>query len=78
MTCRELTTTIDQAAPGPVSRVGAMASGLWQAYMRWATRRATARILYSLDPRTLKDIGINESEINSIVYGADGDHRRRR
>jgi uncharacterized protein YjiS (DUF1127 family) len=55
-----------------------MATGLWQAYMRWATRRATARILHSLDARTLKDIGINESEITSIVYGTDGDRRRRR
>jgi uncharacterized protein YjiS (DUF1127 family) len=78
MTCRELTTTaMDQATSGYTTRMAATASGLWQAYMRRRTRRATARILRSLDARTLKDIGISPGEIDSVVYGPNGDRRRR-
>ena len=52
-------------------------AGAWQAYWEWQRRRATVRILSSLDERTLKDIGINPSEITSYAYG-DPDHRRAR
>jgi uncharacterized protein YjiS (DUF1127 family) len=51
--------------------------GAWQAYWQWQRRRTTVRILSSLDERTLRDIGINPSEITSYAYG-DPDHRRRR
>jgi hypothetical protein len=34
-------------------------------------------MLASLDERTLRDIGISPSEINSCVYGKDGDRLRR-
>ena len=52
-------------------------TGAWQAYWEWQRRRTTVRILSSLDERTLKDIGINPSEITSYAYG-DPDHRRAR
>jgi uncharacterized protein YjiS (DUF1127 family) len=49
----------------------------WRAYWEWQRRRTTVRILSALDERTLKDIGIDPSEITSYAYG-DPDHRRRR
>jgi len=48
----------------------------WQAYWAWQQRRTTVRILSSLDERTLRDIGINPSEITSYAYG-DPEQRRR-
>src|SRR4029453_7743572 len=50
---------------------------VWRAYWEWQRRRATVRILSALDERTLRDIGINPSEITSYAYG-DPDQRRRR
>jgi uncharacterized protein YjiS (DUF1127 family) len=41
----------------------------WRAYWRRRAERATQFILQSLDDRTLKDIGIDRSEIDSVVYG---------
>lgn len=41
----------------------------WRAYWRRRAKRAT-QFLQSLDDRTLKDIGIDRSEIDSVVYGA--------
>jgi uncharacterized protein YjiS (DUF1127 family) len=58
---------------------GALKAGLrraWQAYWAWQQRRTTVRILSSLDERTLRDIGINPSEISSYAYG-DPEQRRR-
>jgi uncharacterized protein YjiS (DUF1127 family) len=49
----------------------------WQAYWEWRARQATILILRSLDRRTLHDIGIAPSEIESLV-GACGDDRRPR
>jgi uncharacterized protein YjiS (DUF1127 family) len=50
---------------------------VWQAYWEWQRRRTTVRILSALDERTLRDIGINPSEITSYAYG-DPEQRRRR
>ena len=36
---------------------------------RWYTRRAAIRQLYSVNGRTLSDIGVNRTEINSAAYG---------
>ena len=52
-------------------------AGAWQAYWEWQRRRTTVRILSALDERTLRDIGINPSEITSYAYG-DPEQRRRR
>jgi uncharacterized protein YjiS (DUF1127 family) len=49
----------------------------WRTYWEWQRRRTTVRILSALDERTLRDIGIDPSEITSYAYG-DPDHRRRR
>ena len=48
-----------------------------QVYMAWSYRRATLRMLSQLDERTLHDIGMSRSEINSIVYTEHDDRLRR-
>jgi uncharacterized protein YjiS (DUF1127 family) len=48
----------------------------WRAYWDWRARKATIVLLRSLDRRTLADIGIAPSEIESIVSG-DCDRCRR-
>ena len=42
----------------------------WEAYWSWRAKRATVAILNTLDSRTLKDIGVSASEIESAVYGS--------
>jgi len=48
----------------------------WEAYWSWRAKRATVGILKTLDRRTLEDIGVHASEIESAVYGS-ADRRRR-
>ena len=74
MTSAHVTCTARRTTAG-----GALKTGLvraWQAYWVWQQRRTTVRILSSLDERTLRDIGINPSEISSYAYG-DPEQRRR-
>jgi len=50
----------------------ALAAGvrhLWHAYWEHQARRATVRMLESLDDRLLKDIGIDRSEIQPAMLG---------
>jgi len=75
MTCRELTAVADRAPPTLVPGFGGRFAGLWRSYLDRRARRATVRILHSLDARTLRDIGISPAEIESLVYGR-GDHLR--
>lgn len=49
----------------------------WRTYWERRARRATVLILHSLDERTLHDIGITPSEIESCVYSGNGDRLRR-
>jgi uncharacterized protein YjiS (DUF1127 family) len=51
-------------------RVGGAVQLAWRAHWRRRAARATLHILRSLDDRTLKDIGIDRSEIGSVVCGA--------
>jgi uncharacterized protein YjiS (DUF1127 family) len=44
-------------------------SRLWTRYWKRRTRVATVAILWALDDRTLKDLGLHRSEIGSLVYG---------
>jgi uncharacterized protein YjiS (DUF1127 family) len=41
---------------------------LWKAYMARRVRSAAKIALYQLDDRTLKDIGLHRSEIDSAVH----------
>jgi len=48
---------------------GALASlvAVWKAYVAWRARSAAKNTLYQLDDRTLKDIGLHRSQIDSAV-----------
>src|SRR5262245_35810618 len=48
----------------------------WRAYALWWERRAAVHELHKLDDRTLKDIGVNRSEIEWVVYGQDATRLR--
>jgi uncharacterized protein YjiS (DUF1127 family) len=77
MTCKELTATADRGSPTLAAWFAEGAASLWQAYLGRRAKRATVNILRSLDARTLKDIGIDPSEIESVVYGRPHDRLRR-
>ena len=49
----------------------ATAGKWWRAYAFWRERKAAARELHALDDRTLKDLGVNRSEIEWVVWGQD-------
>ena len=79
MTCRELATTAYGPIPTPTtaSRFAGRFVGLWRAYLNRRAQWATVRVLRSLDARTLKDIGMDPTEIESVVHGRREDRRRR-
>jgi uncharacterized protein YjiS (DUF1127 family) len=52
------------------------ARSAWRRYWMRRAQRATVLILQSLDDRTLRDIGISPSEIESCVYSKTADRRR--
>jgi uncharacterized protein YjiS (DUF1127 family) len=49
----------------------AMVGRGWRAYAHWRERRAAVRELHALDDRTLRDIGINRSEIDWVVWSPE-------
>jgi uncharacterized protein YjiS (DUF1127 family) len=49
----------------------------WDGYWRRRAQRATVFMLRSLDDHSLHDIGVDRSEIESVVYGKPGDRRLR-
>ncbi len=51
--------------------VAATAGKWWRAYALRRERNAAVRELRALDDRSLKDIGINRSEIEWVRYGAE-------
>jgi uncharacterized protein YjiS (DUF1127 family) len=75
-----MSSTRPAAAADRVPSLPARASSLlrraWRVYWERRARRATIMILHSLDCRTLRDIGISPSEIESLVQ-CGGDRRRR-
>jgi uncharacterized protein YjiS (DUF1127 family) len=48
----------------------------WRGYALWRERKAAVRQLRALDDRTLRDIGVNRSEIEWVVYGRDATRLR--
>jgi uncharacterized protein YjiS (DUF1127 family) len=47
----------------------------WSAYWAYKTAQASVVILRSLDDRTLKDIGMDRSEIESVAHNIGRDRR---
>lgn len=64
----------------PVSTIGrgalAAVRGVIVAVDRWQARRNALRQLYTVDRRTLRDIGIDRSELASLVHGDNFGRRR--
>ena len=73
MTSVQFTTTRNSLRPA--ARLAEVLKGVWRAFQDWRARRATLRILGSLDSRTLNDIGLHPDEIESVVYGKRGDRK---
>jgi uncharacterized protein YjiS (DUF1127 family) len=66
----------------PSLSVRAAAQGLgqllkrgWDAYWRRRAKRTAVMMLHSLDDHCLHDIGVDRSEIESVIYGKPGDRR---
>jgi uncharacterized protein YjiS (DUF1127 family) len=56
--------------------VAVAVSSLVAALDRWQARRQALRQLHLLDRRTLRDIGIDRSEVMSIAFGNTSGRRR--
>jgi uncharacterized protein YjiS (DUF1127 family) len=54
----------------------AATAGLLRRYLRYRQQRRALAQLKSVDPRILRDIGIDRSEVTSIVYGDPKGRRR--
>jgi uncharacterized protein YjiS (DUF1127 family) len=58
-------------------KVASLTRHVWTRYWTRRAARATAAMLHTLDDRALKDIGLDRSEIESVVYGERSGRRSR-
>lgn len=72
----EATQPCDVAPPAAI-RLSQRLKARWQAFRLRRRLRATLFTLQALDDRTLSDIGLDRSEIESVVQG-EGHERRHR
>jgi len=71
---RPLSRPVGRASVG--RRVADMAQHAWSRYWRRRAEHATVGLLHALDDRALRDIGLDRSEIESVVYNASRGERR--
>ena len=57
----------ERSQPGPGFRLMVWGTGLWLAFQQHRRYRRTVSTLYGLDDRTLHDIGLERSEIESYA-----------
>ena len=60
----------------PETRRRSLLSQLWVGFRSRLAQRQTVRILNRLDGATLKDLGINPRDVESVVYGDSEDRLR--
>ena len=67
----------DETFVGSLSHhLGAACNKAWRRYWAWRATRAAVVALHALNAHELKDMGIDRSEIESVVYGGTpGRHR---
>ena len=75
MTRIHLTATSYPVTSTLAGRIARVARRAWHAYWDWRARQATVEILRALDNRTLHDIGLSRSEIESVVRDARNGRR---
>jgi len=66
-------TSARSASQGP----GSLLKSWWDAYWRQRAKRTAVLMLHSLDDHCLQDIGVDRSEIESVIYAKPGDRRLR-
>jgi uncharacterized protein YjiS (DUF1127 family) len=64
-------------APSGAHGLGATLKGLWKTYWASRAKSTTVFLLRGLDDRTLQDIGVERSEIESVVYSRSCDRLKR-
>jgi uncharacterized protein YjiS (DUF1127 family) len=69
MLARHFIPTPVEAHTSLVSQLVGFGTRAWSAWQRRREQKRTVHILSTLDGRTLKDIGVDPSEIESVVYG---------
>jgi uncharacterized protein YjiS (DUF1127 family) len=75
MTPFHVTAPTHRLAPTVASRIARAGRRAWHTYWDWRARQATVEILRALDNRTLHDIGLSRSEIESVVRDARNGRR---
>ncbi len=63
------------ALPTPLHGLRGTVRRWWKSYWLGRGRRATVFMLRSLDEHTLRDIGVDRSEIESVVHGEAAERR---
>ena len=53
--------------------IGRSADTIWSSYRSWLARRRTNRVLAGLDERTLRDIGVDRTEIEYVLQAIGPD-----